>query len=305
MASNPMQRKTQNAFLLGVLITTIIMGAIIGVLIFNIKKQKDEQEKIENAKTMVYVLTADCVSGDNISGKVTTKEIADDLLPATAITVETYAQLVDTDTVAKIALSAGTILSEDMIVQSEEATGNDTREQELNMIVLPTYLEADDYIDIRLTLPSGEDFIVVSKKKVIDSNESTVWINCSEDETLILSNAIVEAYQVTGSKLYAVRYVEPGMQTTASVTYIPSSSIIQLINSDPNVVEKAKNELAARYNNLYKYRTDVINPAVNANLEDAQSNVESGVANSIEIQKEQREKYIQELDAASQDTTIQ
>lgn len=305
MASNPMQRKTQNAFLLGVLITTIIMGAIIGVLIFNIKKQKDEQEKIENAKTMVYVLTADCVSGDNISGKVTTKEIADDLLPATAITVETYAQLVDTDTVAKIALSAGTILSENMIVQSEEATGNDTREQELNMIVLPTYLEADDYIDIRLTLPSGEDFIVVSKKKVIDSNESTVWINCSEDETLILSNAIVEAYQVTGSKLYAVRYVEPGMQTTASVTYIPSSSIIQLINSDPNVVEKAKNELAARYNNLYKYRTDVINPAVNANLEDAQSNVESGVANSIEIQKEQREKYIQELDAASQDTTIQ
>ena len=295
MPSNPMQRKARNSFLLGVFITVIIMGIIIGFLLYTMKKQQDEKEKIENAKTSVFVLIQDCTAGDNIKEKLISKEVQDDLVPSSAlISLEN----VNDDTVAKIDLKLGTIVTEEMIVQSEDAVNNDTREQELNMIVLPTYLKKDDYIDIRLTLPSGEDFIVVSKKKIIDSNESTMWINCSEDETVILSNAIVESYQILGSKLYAVRYVEPGIQGTASITYVPSDAIIKLINSDPNIIAKAKTELANRINNLARFRTDVINAALNANSEDAQSNIQSKVTTSIETQKEQRENYIKELDAA-------
>lgn len=299
MVSNPMQRKARNSFLLGVLITAVVMGVIIVVLMYTMKKQQNEKEKMENAKTMVYVLAQDCESGDNVQGKITAKEVPNDYVPATAITSVAYMQKVDADTVAKIDLKVGTVLTEEMIVQSDDKINDDTREQELNMIILPTYLDVDDYIDIRLSLPSGEDYIVVSKKKIIDANESTMWINCSEDETLILSNAIVESYQILGSKLYAVRYVEPGLQDTASTTYIPSNSVIKLINSDPNVIEKAKTELAARYNNLYQNRADVINPALNANKDEATNNIQSGVSTSIETQKEQRENYIKELNATA------
>ena len=298
MPSNPMQRKARNSFLIGVLVTTIVMGAIIGLLLFKMKKQQDEQKKKESAVKAVYVLTADCTAGENISAKLSKKSVQIDLAPTNALDETTYLTKVDADTVAKINLKTGTIVTDEMVVQSDNVVSNDTREQELNMIVLPTYLEQDDYIDIRLSLPSGEDFIVVSKKKIVDSNESTMWINCTEDETLILSNAIVESYQILGSKLYAVRYVEPGLQDTASVTYVPSNAVINLINSDPNIVEKAKTELANRINNLYKYRTDVINSALNANSEDAQGNIQSGVATSVETQKEQRSNYIKELDAA-------
>lgn len=296
--SNPMQRKAKNSFLLGVLVATIIMGIVVGVLLYTLKKQQDEKKQIEEAKTNVYVLVNDCASGENISGKIISKEVQNDLVSSTAITSLNFSSIIDENTVAKIDLKKGTVLSSDMIAESEDVVANDTRELELNMIVLPTYLEKNDYIDIRLTLPSGEDFIVVSKKKIIDSNESTMWINCSEAENLILSNAIVESYQIVGSKLYAIRYVEPGIQSTASITYVPSSGIIELINSNPNIVEKAKIELANRINNLAKYRNDVINSALNANRDDATSNIQTGVSTSIEKQKEQRENYIKELDAA-------
>ena len=44
MASNPMQRKARNSFLLGMLIATIILGCVIGILIFQMQKKKKEEE---------------------------------------------------------------------------------------------------------------------------------------------------------------------------------------------------------------------------------------------------------------------
>ena len=65
------------------------------------------------------------------------------------------------------------------------------------MLVLPYQLATGDYIDIRLRMPNGNDYIVVSKKMVeipqiagVDSTDS-IWIKMTEEETLLLSNAIV------------------------------------------------------------------------------------------------------------------
>ena len=76
-----------------------------------------------------------------------------------------YIQLADTALVAKIDLNANTVMSADMIDLSSEQTTNDLREQEYNMITLPVDLKDDDVIDIRLRIPSGEDYIVQSKKE--------------------------------------------------------------------------------------------------------------------------------------------
>ena len=53
-----------------------------------------------------------------------------------------------------------------MISKSEEKTTDDLRKVEYNMLVLPTQLETGEYVDVRLALPSGQDYIVVSKKQV-------------------------------------------------------------------------------------------------------------------------------------------
>ncbi len=315
MASNPMQRKARNSFLLGVFITMIIAALVIAFLLWMMYQQKTEKEEIENAKVTVYVLLKDVTSGSNVATKtekgglltngLTTVEVTKSAVPDTAITASNYSSAITENSIYKIDLKAGTILSTDMLIESQDKTGNDTREQEFNMIILPTYLKKDDYVDIRLRLPSGEDYIVVSKKKILDTNEITMWINLNEDEILTLSNAIVEAYQIEGSILYATTYVEPGMQEAASITYVPTLSVAQLINNDPNVVQTAKDELAKRYANaaLYSGRTQVINPAVAGAGEDAQGNVSTGTGASIEAQRESRSEYLKQLEAQQVTTT--
>ena len=248
----------------------------------------------------------DVTSGSSVSiADLKQVAVTKDAVSLSSLTSENFLTAVTENSLYKINLKAGTILSTDMIAQAEDITQDDTREQEYNMIVLPTYLEIDNYIDVRLRLPSGEDYIVVSKKKVTNADEITMWIRLSEDEILTLSNAIVEAYQIDGALLYATTYVEPGIQAGASVTYVPTMSVSQLINSNPNVIQTAKEELAKRYNNstLYSGRTNVIDPAVGAAGEQAQTNVSTGTATSIETQKESRSNYIKELEAATLTTT--
>lgn len=315
MATNPMQRKARNSFLLGVFITMIIAAIVIAFLLYMMYKQKTENEEIENDKITVYVLIKDVESGTNVAtktekGGILTKELATvevtrKAAPETAITASNYSNVITENSLFKIDLKSGTILSTDMIVESSDKTQDDTREQEFNMIVLPSQLKEDDYVDIRLRLPSGQDYIVVSKKKILKADEITMWIKLTEDEILTLSNAIVEAYQIDGTLLYATTYVEPGIQQAASVTYIPTREVSQLINNNPNVVQTAKDELAKRYNNatLLSGRNDIINPAVMATGEEAQSNVATGTATAIEAQKQTREDYVKELETKQATTT--
>lgn len=306
MASNPMQRKARNSFLLGVFITMLISALIIGFLLWRMFEQREQEQETELAQTTVYVLMKDVTSGSSVSiADLKQVAVTKDAVSLSSLTSENFLTAVTENSLYKINLKAGTILSTDMIAQAEDITQDDTREQEYNMIVLPTYLEIDNYIDVRLRLPSGEDYIVVSKKKVTNADENTMWIRLSEDEILTLSNAIVEAYQIDGALLYATTYVEPGIQAGASVTYVPTMSVSQLINSNPNVIQTAKEELAKRYNNstLYSGRTNVIDPAVGAAGEQAQTNVSTGTATSIETQKESRSNYIKELEAATLTTT--
>ena len=56
MAINPMQRKAQNSFLLGILVTLLITGIIIGLLVIQLTKMTKEQKAAEAAKKEIYVL---------------------------------------------------------------------------------------------------------------------------------------------------------------------------------------------------------------------------------------------------------
>ena len=63
MATNPMQRKARNSFLLGVLVALILGGAVIALLIIQLKnyKEKEAQEQANSVK--VWVLSQDVISG--------------------------------------------------------------------------------------------------------------------------------------------------------------------------------------------------------------------------------------------------
>ena len=216
-----------------------------------------------------------------------------------------YITLTEVPLVAKVDMQANTVITTDLITTSDDIVQNDTRRQEYNMFVLPTDLQTGDYVDIRLMLPSGVDYIVVSKKEVeipiiggMDSTD-TIFLNLDEEEILTVSNAIVDAYRANGSKLYVTKYTDPGLQTAATETYPPNREVMELIDSNPNILEEAKQALYNRYNTAQ--RNDVISPAVSGEGSDA--NVESGMEESIQNSLTTRQEYLQGLTTVTTTTT--
>ena len=242
MASNPMQRQKRVSFLLGMLVMLIIAAIVIALLFMQLINLKKEQDAIKAAERTVYVVSEDVSSGSGIQitaieGDTSrepnvTEDVADaSVVPENiATSADFYSDEGQTqaraDLVAKIDLKAGTILTKDMLTTSSEQVTNDLRKQEYNMIMLPSQLETGKYIDIRLRLPNGTDYIVASHKQVTIPDVggypslNTISINVSETEILALSCAIVECYKIEGSILYANQYVEPGLQTAADLTYM-------------------------------------------------------------------------------------
>ena len=113
-----------------------------------------------------------------------------------------------------------------------------------------------------------------------------------EDEILSLGNAIVEAYTMTGSKLYATIYSEPGRQEAAEPTYAVSEKIFNLIDRDPNIIDKAKRELNDRYNGDNR---NAVNDVVNEYSENRNDLVETGVQEEITKLQTSRQQYVEGL----------
>ncbi len=366
MATNPMQRKARNSFLLGMLVMLLISGIVIAFLIMQLmNKIKEEQDELSQSVN-AYVLNQDVTSGQVItSDMLTLQTVNRSLVPSNATSdislIENYAlqdkegndiyttydnnnpqlwvridgteyrvfQEKDTDNyyidqnernnsdtdnkeylelnsvplVAKVSMKKNTLITTELLSKSDNVVQKDVRKQEYNMIVLPMDLVTGDYIDIRLMLPSGQDYIVVSKKEVeipningVDS-EDTFWVNLTEDEILHMSCAIIDAYQISGAKLYATKYTEAGMQEAATPTYPVNASTLEQLQSDPNILPKAMNEIRTRYNNTNAtdLRNNYINNVISSQGDQAQSNIETNMQESITNSQNSRKEYLDSL----------
>ena len=191
--------------------------------------------------------------------------------------------------VAKVNLNANTVLTSSLLSRADEITTDDLRKEEYNVISLPVDLAPEEYVDIRLMLPNGQNYIVLSKKKVsipvVNGQylSDTIQMNLTEEEILTMSCAIVENYQMEGSKLYATRYTEAGLQQAAYETYQPNDYVITLINHDRNIVDSAVKNLKSR--NMKDIDTAVSNYG-------KQENVPSKTEESITSTQEQRKNYL-------------
>ena len=315
MAVNPMQRRVRNSFLLGLIIAFLIMGLFAALLIYKINGLKTEIDTQKKRISKVLVAKEPLESGQEVTMDLfTSKETITDMNKAEIISADDFefydnqGNIVEKFTedgtplkktlVMKVGVPKGCTVTKDMVVEMNDQTQNDQRIQEYNMIILPSELKNGSYVDIRLRFPTGEDYIVISKKKVLQCTADTIWMKLSEDEILTLGNAIVEAYVAEGTKLYATMYAEPGVQNAAIPTYPVSQAVLKLINSDPNIRVEAKNGLWQRYNeqNQNEQRVQTIDATVSRYNEDRASNVESGLQEEINSLKEAREEFVTELE---------
>lgn len=320
MASNPMQRQKRVSFLLGMLVMLIIAAIVIAVLFMQLINLKKEQDAIKAAERTVYVVSEDVSSGSGIQitaieGDTSrepnvTQDVADaSVVPENVATASDFysdegQSQPRSDLVAKIDLKAGTILTKDMLTTSSEQVTNDLRKQEYNMLSLPTDLVDGDFVDVRIRFGNGQDYIVVSKKQVSIPEiagapaEGVININLSEDESIAMSSAIIELYQLKAVEMYVSRYTDPGMQVAATPTYPVSSEALNLMDSNPNIVDEAKAAIASRYNR--NLRENYINNQINSvDSDERKSNLESSVEEHITQQKELRQQYLQSLEDAA------
>ena len=290
MATNPMQKKARTSFLLGVLVTLIVAMIIIALLFVQLNKLQEDKKNLEATYKTVVSVKSDIKSGEPVQDKLEVITVPSSSIPTDALTMSSVTE----EMIAKVNLAKGTVLSQSVVTTTETQITADVREQQFNMVLLPEQLEDEDYIDIRLMLPSGQDYIVAAKKRVKRQEEETIWVDMTEDEILTMSNAIVEAYKISGSKMYATKYVDAGNQAKATPTYPVSREVLELINNDPNVVEVAKQGLWRRYNEAQQnQRNNVINPTLNSIDEQAkQSNLETNLNDEITKTKETRKDYI-------------
>ena len=291
MVANPMQKMKRNSTLLGVIIGLII-GLLICAIIYVVVLQPVMETGVSNKDTVkeVAVLNKTVKSGDVITAadyfikKVNSQNAPND----SVIRVEE-------NSVAKIELTAGTVLSNSMVTTADSKLTNDLREQEYNMITLPSRLAVGNYIDVRLQLPDGGDYIVISKKRVQKANPTTVWLNMTEEETLVMSNAIIEYYIMAGSKLYATVYTEPGTQQASTPTYCPSAEVADLISDNANITAVVQ----SRYTDKLKaMRNNRINAQINKYSDTKLENIETKIQEEINKLKQSREEYFGALNAA-------
>ena len=310
---NPLEKKARSSFIKGLLIARLIGIIVIVILTVQIFKMRGEENQRIASQKNVVIIKQDIKSGEEItSDMLLTVKANSEVASTGAMTMADFSTLsTATDdagntanlrVLAKIDISAKTVITEDMLSTEETAVSNDLRQQEYNMIVLPSTLADGDTIDIRLRLPNGADYIVLSKKKVklADLNgavsATTILINVTEDQILTMSAAIVDAYKISGSKLYATKYTDPGLQAVATATYIPSNDTINLIDKDPNIVTTARNALITRYNENYStYRTGIQSTINSIESSTQQSRVESGTSSETATQQAERKTYLDSL----------
>ncbi|KIL38021.1 SAF domain-containing protein, partial [Gordoniibacillus kamchatkensis] len=138
---------------------------------------------------------------------------------------------------AKIELEPGTPLMPSMLYEGAPIP-KDLRVQEFQVIQLPSNLQKGQYIDVRINFPTGEDFVLLAKKKARELSGNVIWLEMNELDLLRTSSAIIDAY-LQGARLYALPYIEPGLQEAAAVNYPANPKVLDLMAHDPNLLEKA------------------------------------------------------------------
>lgn len=141
---------------------------------------------------------------------------------------------------SKVAITPGTPITKDMVM-SEEVVDS-MREVDISGNRWPIGLKEGDYVDLRITYPRGEDFIVLSHKRVMSITEQTLKVHMTEEEQHLYQAALVDYYlsRGHGGDLYLTKYVEPGIQEEATVYYSVPSNIEAVCRKNPNIIDLAQ-----------------------------------------------------------------
>lgn len=255
-------------------------------------------------KVTVYTVTTAAKAGDEVTAEM--------LEPVTSYDSVTTDQFIyDTSAIVgryfKIAVNPGTPLLNNMFM--DEELDDTVRERDLSLNYHTAGLDVGDYIDIRITLPYGDDYIAISHKRVYGITDNTVKLYLTEYEWNIYQGMFVDycLNEEYGCVIYADKYIEPGLQQEAVKFYAVPSNIATLLQKNPNIVDKVEAASLNEWRNqleellvLFRDNEDTVD-ADGGRLSGGRSTYTENVTEADSTIREKREEDAQ--NAASDDSS--
>lgn len=242
-----MKRSTKQYLIVAFICIIVIGSAAIFTSLLIASQIKDEYEaklKVTNDERELNQRTVFVAIDDIMAGDIITKDNIMEERVYASQPAELYYRLEGDDiNIAVVDIPKDTQITKSMTTNNQ--IDSVIREVQYDVINLSSNVFNNDTIDVRISYPNGESYIVISKKIIKgiipESTNCFFWLN--EEEIHRMSAAIVDAVLYPGSILTTTKYIEPNIQDESVVTYTPSIAILTLLETDPNILERCSQEL--------------------------------------------------------------
>ena len=233
--------------LLIILIVLLVGGGIGGTIYFYIqnKNQIEQNEQLmqQNAAvqaqlaqigtmTTVFQVAAKQKSGaeikeqDLIEVSVPTSSLSDNAILNKADLLGKF---------YKVETNTGTTLTTDLLMDSNDEVMKYTRDIPLQY--LPVGTKEGDYLDFRMLFPTGEEYQVISHKRIESIAGTLISVKMTEEELQLYNAAMIDfgVYSGKGLVFYVTKYLEPGVATDTLAFYPVQHEAESMIMYNPNV----------------------------------------------------------------------
>ena len=162
----------------------------------------------------------------------------------------------------KLGMTAGTVITTDCVY--EEVLTYNQRYLDVICDTIPIGLQVGSFVDIRIQYGFGGDYLAIPHRQVQEINGNVLKLIVSEEDIHMYSNMIVEnivfnepieyytgeyekdgeretAKITIGCRVYAIEYVEGGIQEGSSSYYSPTKFVQALMQADPNMISASRN----------------------------------------------------------------
>lgn len=178
--------------------------------------------------------------------------------------------------VYRVDINPGTIMSKDMLMKTPVNQTKGVYTRELIFESVPVGTMAGDYVDIRMILPNGEEYVILAHKQIKRLEETTITIEVSEEEHVILNAAIQDLGVYEGFCLaYMTRYLEPGNDINVVAYYPVQKDMENYVKFSPNITDPTRcvnTALREHIDYVFLVHTDSVNQEVASKFITALSN---------------------------------
>lgn len=198
-----------------------------------------EQLQEQYSYADIFVMARDAVAGEELTADMIKKQRVQSTEDLSGTQSPESEELIGRR--LKVSLRKGAMLGTDIVYEGVPIA-NDERRVELNELCLPQTLKEDEFVDVRIVFPNGEDYLVVGHKRVYrlirDEEEAVLALELRllEEELLRYQAACVDTRTYRDTRLYVVQYTEES-QPAAQAYYPVNRAVFQLLQWNPNIVE--------------------------------------------------------------------